>query len=357
MDRAFALSLRATGIDATKDRVLELCAAPLWRLPGRGAKVFHTLVNPCVQVAPQVLAAYGLQPAAVARAPTFALAMSHLLQYVGAGSARRDPVILVAHNGHRFQWPLLTRELRWARVRIPDRIWLWDTLHLCRRLYPSPLPSMRLYDIAGVLLPEAVVDVMTARQDVDLLQRALPIVAQRIARSEVPLDAARIFAQLAAANEEVIGNANEDDARRFANRQMAVNALTGEDWPVSGSGSGAEGGGPVSSALLAQLQDLELEEAAEMEPDEETLGTMRRMTQLLGRRLERENAGELPVVRMGERDGHEPTETAETFLCEAAIYAWKEEAPARRNDCRRLAELVARLAGEKCDIPSAEGDV
>lgn len=336
MDRTYFVSIRATGLDLARDHIFELSAAPVF---DTGRAQFHTYINPCVSMPPETLAAHGIQPATLVRAPTFSLAMGQFLQYVTPRAAKTSsaspiPIILVAHNGHRYQWPLMTRELRWARFTIHHPIWLWDTLHLCRRLYPTPLPSMRLYDIDAVLFPAVATrgGVTNTCHDIEILHRMLPVVACHVARETVDmrLDPARVFAQLSAANKEVVVTSG---ASPFATRHMSVNGVEKDAWPVVVCGT---------TETMDCVESLRARLATFQERGSPLLD------QLLARRQQREDEGSSSPIPLGAEDGHEPVEAACDLLCEAALYIHKASCSGAKGleECCALAQLMTSLASE-----------
>jgi len=333
MNRTFLLSLRATGLDVHQDRVVEMCVAPL--VTNRNVPAFHTYVNPGEIVRAETLAVYGITAHQLSRAPMFAFAMERMLVWLGVGPERTT--ILVAHNGNKYQWPLMTQELRRARLPMPGNVWLWDTIHLCRRLYPKQLPSMRLYDINASFFPNKT-NPGTAREDIEILRCILPCVARCVARSSKPLPPERVYAQLEESNEEVVANANKEDSRPFCGSQLCVNTLTGKEWPVGGTPGGTVG---AATSLRGYLKEL----SAAVGDGAVDAKAVTELDALLQRREAREEAREAVSVAMNGDEGFESVETACDLLCEAAlhIHRAKEKNCEGIDEPRRLSALLAAL--------------
>jgi len=333
MDRTFLLTLRATGVNPQKDRVMELCVAPFIR--GNGAH-FHTLVNPCESVPSEILAMHGFNMATLSRAPPFSMAFDSLMQWLSPDS--HPFTILMAHNGHKYHWPLMTHELHRSKRKVESKIWLWDTIHLCHKLYSVFLPSMRLYDIYAVFYPSTPLHNPTARQDIEILRRIVPLVAQKIARAQSPLSSDVVYKQIEATNEEMVAITGGT----FKGSNFCVNSLQGQDWPkLLEVGKGSVSACSALKERLEKFNDTEYD----LNGNPQTSSDIRTLRALLDRREARENAGEAVPVYVDDDDGRQPVDMACDLLTEAAVYL--EKALQTRKDgvqeIRCLAGLIVRL--------------
>jgi DNA polymerase III epsilon subunit family exonuclease len=121
-----AFDLETTGNDATTCEVVEIGAA---RLRG-GALVdtFHALVRPSQPVHPAAAAVHGYTDADLAGQPSFAEVWPRFRAFVGDR-------VLVAHNGHGFDVPVLRRLA--AGLEGSQDLTCFDTLPLARALFPD----------------------------------------------------------------------------------------------------------------------------------------------------------------------------------------------------------------------------
>ncbi|CAB3379478.1 Hypothetical predicted protein [Cloeon dipterum] len=122
--------VRVTELSVVAVTVADLRAASP-RLP----RILHKLtmcVNPCSPVQPIASQVSGLDNFMLEGHPTFKTATCDTL---GSFLQRLPPpVCLVAHNGHRFDFPLLAKEFLYAKRAFPNNILCADTLPCFREL-------------------------------------------------------------------------------------------------------------------------------------------------------------------------------------------------------------------------------
>jgi len=124
----------------TTDRDIERCElVELAAVRVRGGQLveeFRTLVRPDRPVTAGATAVHGYRDADLAGAPSFAEAWSRFRAFAGAD-------VLVAHNGHGFDFPILRRLARGHSAG--NEFPAYDTLPLARSLHPG---SGKLQDLA-----------------------------------------------------------------------------------------------------------------------------------------------------------------------------------------------------------------
>lgn len=120
-----AFDTETTGTDPDNDEIIELAAVRV--RDGRVVETFHTLVRPGRPVSAGAQAVHGYCDLDLAGQPTFAEVWPRFRAFVGDD-------LLVAHNGHRFDVPLLRRQA--ARCGGVEGLSFLDTLPMARSLYP-----------------------------------------------------------------------------------------------------------------------------------------------------------------------------------------------------------------------------
>ncbi len=127
-----AFDLETTDSDVRDCEIVEIAAVRV-----RGGIVvdeFHRLVRPEVPIVPKAREQHGYDEAMLAGEPRFADVWPDFQAFVGED-------VLVAHNGHWFDFPVLERMSGGASLRMP----VFDTLPLARELHSG---SARLGDLA-----------------------------------------------------------------------------------------------------------------------------------------------------------------------------------------------------------------
>jgi DNA polymerase III epsilon subunit family exonuclease len=123
-----------TDTDVATCGVVEIGAARV--VKGEIVDRFHTLVNPYQPISPGATKVHGYTDADVAPAPHFSALWPQFRAFVGED-------VLIAHNGHRFDVPVLRRLA--AGLDGVDSIVFYDTLPLVRSLSQD---SAKLEDVA-----------------------------------------------------------------------------------------------------------------------------------------------------------------------------------------------------------------
>lgn len=129
-----AVDIETTSLELESAEAIELAGVKV--RDGRIVDEFHTLIRPVGPVSAGAREVHGYSEAELQSAPAFAEAWQRFRQFA-AGE------VLVAHNGHGFDFPILMRlaEGHPAGNRFP----VYDTLPLARALHPG---SRKLTDLA-----------------------------------------------------------------------------------------------------------------------------------------------------------------------------------------------------------------
>jgi DNA polymerase III epsilon subunit family exonuclease len=134
-----AFDLETTGNDVTTCEVVEIGAVRL--RDGVVVDTFHALVRPRQAVQPAAAAVHGYTDADLADQPSFADVWPRFRAFVGDR-------VLVAHNGHGFDVPVLRRLA--AGLAGGAELTCFDTLPLARALFPDSARLEHLADRFGV---------------------------------------------------------------------------------------------------------------------------------------------------------------------------------------------------------------
>ena len=127
-----AFDLETTDSDVEDCQIVEIAAVRV--RDGVITDEFHRLVRPEVPIAPKAREQHGYEEAMLAGEPLFAEVWPEFQAFVGGD-------VLVAHNGHWFDFPVLERMSGGASRRMP----VFDTLPLARELHSG---SAKLGDLA-----------------------------------------------------------------------------------------------------------------------------------------------------------------------------------------------------------------
>lgn len=126
--REVVFDVESTGVNTATDRIVEVGAVELVDLMPTG-RTFHSYVNPQQEVPIGAFKVHGLDYAFLKSHPTFRRVAPKFLDFVG--DAR-----LVAHNGDRFDVPIVNAEL--ARLGLPLLAnVVIDSLSLARKAKPG----------------------------------------------------------------------------------------------------------------------------------------------------------------------------------------------------------------------------
>ena len=148
----FIIDVDATGIDPNIDRVIQLSALSI-----ASGERFTRLVGQVGLVSTAITRSLGISTVELTRAPKFGTVMTDLLEWFSEQQPKPDSpdtpdtpdtlatpanaVHLVAHNGHRFVFPILTKEMRRYKIPIQHTYILWDFIYTLRQY-----GSTSLYD-------------------------------------------------------------------------------------------------------------------------------------------------------------------------------------------------------------------
>ena len=131
LDRYVTFDFETTDADVATCGVVEIGAARV--VNGEIVERFHSLVNPFKPISAGATKLHGYSDADVASAPPFAEVLPRFVAFVGTD-------ILVAHNGQKFDIPVL------RRLGDVDHLVFYDTLPLVRSLSQD---SAKLEDLAA----------------------------------------------------------------------------------------------------------------------------------------------------------------------------------------------------------------
>lgn len=165
--------IETTGLSRQKERIIEIA---LRDLHGGQNSVFQTLVNPGKFVKNAYI--HGIRSNMVNRpdVPRFEELIPILLKYIKSRQRDGKQVILVAHNGRRFDVPFLISEFQRCSVEIPQDWLFLDTLYIARQLVNpdgSKLPSVSLDSLRQYYNIDLVGPAHRAMQDVMTLAHVL----------------------------------------------------------------------------------------------------------------------------------------------------------------------------------------
>ncbi|HXI20227.1 MAG TPA: exonuclease domain-containing protein, partial [Gemmatimonadales bacterium] len=164
-----AVDVETTDLGVDTCEVVELAAVRVRR--GQIAEEFHRLVRPTRPIAAAATAIHHYTDADVRDAPDFATVWGEFRAFAGQD-------LLVAHNGHSFDFPVLRRLARGHPAG--DHFAAFDTLPLARDLHPG---SRKLGDLARTLGVDPGQE-HRALDDTRTLARVLPrLEGMKLARS------------------------------------------------------------------------------------------------------------------------------------------------------------------------------
>ena len=129
-----AVDIETNSLEVDSAEAIELAAVKV--RDGKIVEEFHSLIKPVLPVSAGASGVHGYSDADLAGAPAFAEAWARFRSFAG-------DQVLVAHNGHGFDFPILMRlsEGHPSGNRFP----VYDTLPLARALHPG---SRKLTDLA-----------------------------------------------------------------------------------------------------------------------------------------------------------------------------------------------------------------
>ncbi|KAL3843522.1 hypothetical protein ACJIZ3_000925 [Penstemon smallii] len=126
--------IETTGLSKDKDRILEIA---LQDLRGGENSTFETLVNPQRNVLNERI--HGISSLMVNKSdvPRMKDLIPILIQYVRSRQIPNGIVVLVSHNGSKFDVPFLKSEFKNCSYEIPKDWFFADTIPLARRVMKS----------------------------------------------------------------------------------------------------------------------------------------------------------------------------------------------------------------------------
>lgn len=136
LESYIVLDIETTGFDFQRDRITEIAAFAYEY--GRKVAEYHSLVNPCIQIPPEVVSLTGISQADVQNAPSLKEIAGGFLDFIG------DKPI-VGHNIVSFDVPFLS-----CRLSAPIPNTLIDTLPMARSVFPL-LPRHKLDYLDSIL--------------------------------------------------------------------------------------------------------------------------------------------------------------------------------------------------------------
>jgi len=105
-----ALDTETTGMDPTRDRIVEFAGVKLH--PDGRRETFRTLVNPKEPIPPEASHVHGITDDTVRDAPTFAETAREIILFLAGAD-------LAGYNIHRFDLPILRAELERCDMELP----------------------------------------------------------------------------------------------------------------------------------------------------------------------------------------------------------------------------------------------
>lgn len=129
--RAIYFDTETTGLDVTKERIIEIAAYD----PVEN-RSFVSFVNPGFSIPPEVIQISHITDDMVKDAPSFAQVGKDFWEFC------QGDVVLIAHNGERFDKPLLMNECARHHIPFPPVAFI-DTLHWVKKFRPD-LPKYSL---------------------------------------------------------------------------------------------------------------------------------------------------------------------------------------------------------------------
>ena len=116
------LDTEATGLSTTNDRVVQLGAVLV--KDGAVHDTFDAMMNCGQPMSRGALRVTGLKQHVLNRAPSSRMVLQDFVHWL----SRSSNVVLVAYNGHRFDFPLLWKEFKRVGVKPPPHRGMLDPL-------------------------------------------------------------------------------------------------------------------------------------------------------------------------------------------------------------------------------------
>ena len=141
MTQYIIFDLETTGLSCTSDRIVSIAAIDLY-----SGDEFYAEVNPQIPMKRAAAAVNGFSDEALKGQPVWETIGPLFWQWVS--SHQTETLCFIAHNGRRFDMPMLTNELARLSGLPPAKgaFYIIDTLQIARTLF-SDLPSKKLSSI------------------------------------------------------------------------------------------------------------------------------------------------------------------------------------------------------------------
>eukprot|EP00759_Apiculatamorpha_spiralis_P021756 PhF_6_TR26328/c0_g1_i1/m.37858 len=121
--RLITYDIESTGLNVKHDRIAEIALYDCSR-----DMSFSSLVNPEVPMPSSVVLFHGLTDDVLAQAPRWNKVCHDMLQFLDIDPTRNEILIFMAHNGTKFDEPMLRRHMSEANVDVPNCIVFADSL-------------------------------------------------------------------------------------------------------------------------------------------------------------------------------------------------------------------------------------
>lgn len=131
--KIFTFDLESTGLNVAISRIVEIALY----CPDNETPSFESLINPSVEIPRDTINIHGITNEMVKDAPGFVEAFKKMKSICG------EECVLIAHNGDRFDEPMLRHEAKRYDVIIPEGWEFVDSL-LWAKKYMSHLPKHNL---------------------------------------------------------------------------------------------------------------------------------------------------------------------------------------------------------------------
>lgn len=136
LENYVVLDIETTGFNANRDRIIEIAAASYSF--GKKISEFHSMVNPCIQIPPDISSLTGITQEDVSTAPLLGDVVSDFLKFIGN-------LPIVGHNISSFDIPFVS-----AQMSVSMSNTIIDTLPMARNVFPL-LPNHKLEYLDSVL--------------------------------------------------------------------------------------------------------------------------------------------------------------------------------------------------------------
>lgn len=127
--RFFLLDVDASGNDPMTDRIIQIAAInPMTN------ETFFEVIRQNVSISMSVTNPLSISPSTISNARKFGQVIQDLFSWMNTDLEPHQPIYICAPKGHRFVFPLLTKEMRRYKIPIQRVYALWDFLYTFNRL-------------------------------------------------------------------------------------------------------------------------------------------------------------------------------------------------------------------------------